>query len=223
MAGFAVKKGARLKNLYFSGTSFLVKTRFTEFIIRENALDERGFEEWIFLPGMLFNSMNKWWADYGKRKRAHEGLDLCLYRDQRNRLHRLDEKTKIPVMYDGIVVRILNDFLGKSVIVEHGLPGSHNGKFCTVYGHTSPVASLRVGRIVKQGDIIATLAESSRSKTNVFSHLHISLGRKSESISYDELDWETLGATDTLTLMDPMLLIGEEGRTLTNTSPMLDT
>jgi murein DD-endopeptidase MepM/ murein hydrolase activator NlpD len=193
--------------LNFSGTPSLGKTRFTEVIIRENALDERGFEEWIFFPGMLFNALDKWWADQGKRKKPHEGLDLCLYRDRRNRVHRLDEKTKIPAMYDGVVVRIVNDFLGKSVIIEHALSDSDNGKFCTIYGHTNPHAGLRVGRIVKQGDIIATLADSGKSKANILPHLHISLGWKSGFISYDEFDWETMGVTDTLTLLDPLYFI----------------
>ena len=205
-------------------TPSLNKTRFTEFLVQENSLDKCGFEEWIFYPGMLFNELEKWWGDKrGQRDRPHEGLDLFLYRDQRDRILHLDKKTRVPVMYDGVVVSVLNDFLGKSVIMEHAFADNENRKFCTIYGHTSPLAGLRVGRIVKQGDIIAALAESSSSKTNILSHLHISLGRKSESISYDELDWETLGVTDTLTLMDPMLLIGEEGWTLTNTSPMLDT
>jgi hypothetical protein len=31
----------------------LSKTRFTEFLVQENSLDECGFEEWIFYPGML--------------------------------------------------------------------------------------------------------------------------------------------------------------------------
>lgn len=191
----------------FSWTPSLRKTRFTEFLIRENALDERDFEEWIFCPGMLFSASNKWWGDQGKRDKPHEGLDLCLYRNRRDRILRLDEKTKIPVMYDGVVVKIINDFLGKSVIIEHSLPGSNNSRFCTIYGHTDPHGSVHVGRIVKEGDIIATLADSSKSKTNIFPHLHISLGWTSKIISYDKLDWETIGATNTLTLIEPLSVI----------------
>jgi hypothetical protein len=193
--------------LDLSGTSPLSKTRFTEFLITENALDEVGFEKWIFCPGMLFNALDKWWCDKGKRDKPHEGLDLCLYRDRRNRILRLDEKTKIPVMYDGVVVRIINDFLGKSVIIEHSIHDRYNSQFCTIYAHTNPYDGLNVGRIVKEGDIIATLAGSSKSKVNIFSHLHISLGWTSKLISYDQLDWETIGTPNTLTLLDPLYFI----------------
>ena len=34
----------------------LRNTRFTEFLIQKNALDEGGFKGWVFCPGMLFNS-----------------------------------------------------------------------------------------------------------------------------------------------------------------------
>lgn len=191
----------------FSGNSRLVKTRFTEYFIQNNGLDALGFECWIFCPGMLFNAMDKWWGGRGRRDRAHEGLDLCLYRDRRGRVLRLHEKTKIPVMYHGIVVKITHDFLGKSVIVEHGFREIDESKFCTIYGHTIPQADLRAGRFVREGEIIATITGSSRSKDNILPHLHISVGWLSKGVSYDELDWEKIGDLNTLTLLDPLYVI----------------
>ena len=204
----------------FSGTPSLSKTRFTEHLIQENTLDGNGFEEWIFYPGMLFNAPDKWWGNQGKRDKPHEGLDLCLYRDLPGKIRRLDEKTKIPVIYDGIVVGIVDDFLGKSVIIEHGLTDSDNHRFCTIYGHLNPHKGLHVGRIVKEGDIIATLADSNNSKVKTLSHLHISLGWTSKFISYDKLDWKTIGAPNTLTLMDPLYVIGWHYRVLKRISSM---
>ncbi len=194
--------------LNFFETPSLNKTRFTEHLILENALDGNGFKEWIFHPGMLFNSPTKWWGDQGKREKPHEGLDFCLYRDRRDKICRLDEKTKIPVIYDGIVVGIFNDFLGKSVIMEHDLSDSDNNRFCTIYGHINPHKGLHVGRVVKEGDIIASLADLHSSKVATLSHLHISLGWASRFISYDKLDWETIGTPNTLILMDPLYVIG---------------
>jgi len=203
-----------LNNLNFTRVSSLSKTRFTEHLIHENALGEHGFKEWIFHPGMFFNAPDKWWGDQGKRDKPHEGLDLCLYRDRRGRMHRLDEKTKIPVIYDGIVVGIINDFLGKSVIIKHDLTDSGDNRFCTIYGHINPHKGLHVGRIVKEGNIIATLADLRNSKVKILSHLHISLGWASKLISYNKLDWETIGAPNTLTLMDPMCVLGWHYRVL---------
>lgn len=59
-----------------------------------------------------------WWGDCGERDNPHEGLDLCLYRNMEDDILRLDEKTNIPAMSDGVVVKIINDFLGRSVILE---------------------------------------------------------------------------------------------------------
>ena len=101
------------KNLDISELRLLKKSRFTEIFIHENALEAAGFDEWIFLPGMMFRAQDKWWGDRGKREKAHEGIDLCLYKDRQDRIQRLKKNAKIPVMYSGKIVGILDDFLGK--------------------------------------------------------------------------------------------------------------
>ena len=169
---------------------------------------------------MLFNAPDKWWGDQGKRDKPHQGLDLCLYRDLQGKMRHLGEKTKIPAIYGGIVVGIVNDFIGKSVIVEHGLTDSDNSRFCTIYGHTNPHTGLRAGRKVKQGDIIATLADLGNTKAKILSHLHISLGWASKFISYDKLDWEIIGAPNTFALMDPLYVVGRYYHTLKRVSSM---
>jgi murein DD-endopeptidase MepM/ murein hydrolase activator NlpD len=183
------------------------KSRFSEFLIRENGLDQSGFKEWIFCTGMLFRSPDRWWGDRGMRDKIHEGLDLCLYGDLQNRILSLNRKTKIPAMYDGVVVRMFNDFIGKSVIVEHQLPGFKQGRFCTIYGHTDPVSDLQPGKMVKEGNILATLANAGKSETGILTHLHISVGWTSKIISYDKLDWENIGAPNHLTLLDPLTVM----------------
>jgi len=200
-------KGIDVDNVDLTRTPSLRNTRFTEFLIQKNAFGEGGFKGWIFCPGMLFNSTGKWWGDQNQRDKPHEGLDLCFYNDREDTILSLGKKAKIPVIYDGIVVRIIDDFLGKSVVIEHLFSDCNNNRLCTIYGHTIPESNLHVGNIVKQGDVIATLADSNRSKTNIFPHLHISLGWTSKEISYDRLDWENIGDPNTLTLLDPMQVI----------------
>lgn len=196
------------------------QTRFTEFIIRENDLAKSGFDQWVFQPGMLFNSPDKWWGDRGKRDTPHEGLDLCLYRVTSGRIFCIDENTRIPVMYDGVIVAIVNDFLGKSVIVEHELSDSGSPRFCSIYGHTKPPVDLQIGKSVKKGDILATLANSSRSKSGIRPHLHISLGWTAKFISYDRFDWETIGTWDMLTLLDPLDVLDRPYQVLENATPL---
>lgn len=196
-----------MKDPNFHRTLSLEKIRFTECLIRANALDDQGFEEWIFCPGMLFNALDKWWGDHEKRDRPHEGLDLCLYRDRWNGIRRLKQKAKIPAIHDGVVVGILSDFLGESLIVEHDIHNSSDIRFCSIYGHTNPSGDLRIGTVVRGGDIIASLAGAPQSRSHIFPHLHLSFGWIQRGVSYDKLDWETIGSPNMITLVDPLLVI----------------
>ena len=180
------------------------KSRFTEFFIQANGLGGNRFDEWLFLPGMLFQAPDKWWGNRSKRDHPHEGLDLGLYRDRQGNIRQLDEATQIPAMYGGMVVKVLDDFLGQSVIMEHVLPENETRKVITIYGHTIPHANLKAGRSFKQGDIIATLANRKKSKIDIDPHLHISTAWTLRPGSYENLNWNTIGASDTLTLFDPL-------------------
>jgi len=188
-------------------TLYLKKSRFTEMLVEENALDQDGFERWIFCHGMLFNSPDKWWGDQGLRNYPHEGIDLCLYKDRSNRICRINEKTRIPVMHDGVVKAIFKDYLGKAVIIEHEPSGSQTGRFISFYAHTNPRSEIENGLIVKEGDIIATLADTSNSKSNIIPHLHFSLGLPSKSFFYDGFVWNTIRKPEMITLLDPLALI----------------
>jgi hypothetical protein len=187
----------------------LRKTAFTQFLVTQNDLDKVGFRTWVFYPGMLFNAPDRWWGDGGKRAKPHEGLDLCLYRDGRNRIVPLREKTKIPATYDGTIMKIFADFLGQSVIIDHdtGVVNHANSRLCTIYGHLIPEPDLYVGKAVTEGETIGTIAKAGTSANGLLSHLHLSFAWKSESLSYDRLDWDNIGTSDTLTLVDPLELL----------------
>ena len=185
----------------------LKKSRFTEMLIEENALDQSGFERWVFCQGMLFNSPDKWWGDHGQRDYPHEGIDLCLYRDRSQEIRRIDEKTRIPVMHDGVVKAMFKDFLGKTVIIEHENSGSGTERFISMYAHTKPRSDNDVGVIVKPGDIIAAFGDTSHSKSNIIPHLHFSLGLPSEAFSYDGFVWNTIRNPERIQLLDPLAVI----------------
>ncbi len=190
-----------IKTLHFKNS------RFTEMLIEENTLDQNGFKRWIFCHGMMFNSPDKWWGDYGLRDYPHEGIDLCLYEDRANRIRRINEKTRIPVMHDGVVKAMFRDYLGKAVIIEHEHSGSGTGRFISFYAHTKPLSEIENGVIVKEGDIIATLADTDNSKSNIIPHLHFSLGIPSRSFSYDGFVWNTIRNPEMITLLDPLAII----------------
>ena len=154
---------------------------------------------------MLFQAPLLWWDAWGPRPRAHEGIDLCLYRDHGQNAHRLDTRTRIPTMYDGTVVRLCDDLIGRSVMIEHRFADCA-GWFYTMYGHTRPCSRLEAGQAVRQGEIVARLAEVTRPGATVLPHLHISVGWAHDMIPAEQLDWDTIPSV--LHLLDPLPAIG---------------
>ena len=185
----------------------LAKTRFTTMLIETNGIDPDDFKCWVFCPGMLFDAPDKWWGDYGRRDFPHEGLDFCLYRDAADNLRRLDERTRIPVMHDGRVRALFSDYLGQAVVIEHesilGLPG----KALSIYAHTKPRAGILPGVEVREGDIIASIADTNRSRANILPHLHFSFGRPSPDIVYAPFVWNQMRDPRLVTLNDPLGLV----------------
>jgi len=174
---------------------------FTRALVRANGLDARGFESWRVDPAMRFGAAHTWWSDRGPRPRPHEGLDLCSWRDRAHVTYRLDTETLVPAMYDGTVVRLCDDYIGRSVMMAHRFPGLP-GAYYTLYGHTRPCASLEVDRLVRAGEIVARLAPVTRPGSTVLPHLHISLGWSPDPIPPERLDWNIL--PDVLYLLDPL-------------------
>ncbi len=184
----------------FPGSSF------TDIFVRENGLDKKGFTKWFFYSGMEYGGQNNWWGEKRTRTRPHEGIDLRFYRDFTDNIFFIDDKAKIPAMYDGIVVKIMNDYLGKTIIIVHSFPDSDKGISLTLYGHTSPVNNLEIGQSVKAGDIMATLAPS-KGLTAPAAHLHLSLAWSPTPVPYDILDWTNIGNPAIVHLIDPLLVI----------------
>jgi hypothetical protein len=185
----------------------LKKTRFTAMLIEANGFDPNGFRSWVFCPAMLFNSPDKWWGDHGLRDFPHEGIDFCLYEDATGKRRRLDEKTLIPAMHDGVVRAMFTDYLGQAVIVEHESIDGKSGRYLSVYAHTEPQEHIQPGAVVREGDAIATIADTRRSKAKILPHLHFSLGRPSPDLVYDSFVWNILRDPSLVTLIDPIKMI----------------
>ena len=176
-------------------------------LFEENALAQNGFETWVFCPGMLFNSPDKWWGDRGQRDYPHEGIDLCLYRDRHQRTLRLDEMTRIPAMHKGVVKAIFKDYLGKAVVIHHENLSGENARFISLYAHITPRADLEIDTLVQEGDFLGTIADTSSSKAKIIPHLHFSLGLASPSLSYEGFVWNTIRKGDIITLLNPLEVI----------------
>jgi len=190
-----------------AGTLPLKKSRFTEMLIEANAPELRGFDRWIFCEGMLFNSPNKWWGDRGRRDFPHEGIDLCLYRDGSGRIRRIDDNIRFPAVAAGTVQAMFKDYLGTAVLVEHQIQATGSQRLISFYAHTNPDPNIGVGMMVKEGDIIGALADTSHSKAGIRPHLHFSIGMPTKSFSYDGLVWNTIRRPEMMILLDPLPVI----------------
>jgi murein DD-endopeptidase MepM/ murein hydrolase activator NlpD len=188
----------------------ILNTRFTELMVEANNFDGGDFEHWLFCPGMLFHSPDKWWGDHGRRDFPHEGLDFCLYQGPSGKVLRLDPKTRIPVMQDGVVRAVFADYLGRALVVEHTDGPAPHQRCLSVYAHTKPLEAIKPGLFVKKGTVIATIADTGHSKAGILPHLHLSLGLPAARLSYDRFVWNRMRDPGRVALLDPLAIV--EGR-----------
>lgn len=187
--------------------SLLRQSCFNESLLRLNGLDKHGFAAWIFKPGMLFKDTVLWWGNGGIRRKPHEGLDICFYRDESGQTCRLAEKAMIPVIYDGKIVRIDGDFLGKSVYVGHSIYDDNGRRLYTVYGHTNPVSGIENGKELREGDVFATIADVIMRQTIIPPHLHLTVAWLPDTFPHEKLNWDMMGNPDIVTLCNPLELL----------------
>ncbi len=179
-----------------------------EQLVEQNGLREAGFDLWAFHPDMLFGARRKWWGDRGPRPSPHEGIDLCLFTDKSGRPHRLDESCRVPVAFEGEIIKIEKDFLGESVYVAHGMEDGQGRRLWTLYGHTKPAEGLGAGKSVRQGEIIATFTKVGKKAAGLVCHLHLSMAWVSTTTAFDKISWEALQDPGVAVLIDPLHAMG---------------
>ncbi|MDY6893596.1 MAG: GNAT family N-acetyltransferase [Chloroflexota bacterium] len=206
-----IKHGITVQQMYLEvpliADSVVPPSGFSERLVTCNGLDRSKFARWAFHPGMLFGATMRWWGDEKSRERPHEGLDICMYGDEYGQVHNLDERTQIPVMYDGEIVKIDDDLLGKSVFVRHGIHHGDGKQLYSVYAHTTPHNEAHEGKFLSEGDVVATIADTRNKKVTIAPHLHLSIAWIPTSLPHERLTWETMNDPDTVVLLDPLKII----------------
>jgi hypothetical protein len=184
-----------------------INSRFFDYLLANNRAEMAGFKEWLFQPGMLFNSLETWWGEKKPRAAPHEGLDLCCFTDATGQIKGLDKNIKIPATFAGKIVKIDRDFLGKSIYLSHEIFSSDGRQLYTAYGHTKPLAAMQVGKVVEEGEIIAAVAAGPGKSPKIPPHLHLTLVWIPVSLPRDRLNWQNLGADRTIRLIDPRSIL----------------
>jgi len=186
------------------GYMSLPVTVFCENLVQHNNLSAQGFAQWAFYPGMLFNAQDKWWGDGGRRASPHEGIDICLYRDSSGAIQFIPKAARIPVIYEGQVKRILDDYLGSTLYVAHEIYDSRGNQCYTIYGHVAPGAGIAPGDSIRDGEIVAAIADTEDRKINILPHVHISVAWIPESFPSEQLNWSMLNQASVITLLNPL-------------------
>ncbi len=184
-----------------------IKSRFFEYLLAINQPCLAGFTQWIFLPGMLFNSSEQWWGEKKPRSAPHEGLDLCCFANATGEITALDGRIKIPAAFAGEVRKIDRDYLGKSIFISHAIFDGKNRQLYTIYGHTQPGAAVCAPGGVAEGEIIGVIADLPERKTALLPHLHITVAWIPLLASLEVLAWKHLGNDERITLLDPLLIL----------------
>ena len=179
----------------------LTKSHFTEHLVRVNTL---SFSKWVFEPGMLFLSEMKWWGDKGCRKHRHNGIDLHSYAADDGTVRTLNEGMKVPILFDGTIVRGIKDFLGYTFFAVHEIYDSGSQLF-TIYGHLQPAEYFCEGTYLHEGAVFATMAGTEGDL--VPAHIHLSMAFISKTIRTESLTWKTLDEDERILFVDPCHLI----------------
>jgi hypothetical protein len=179
-------------------------------LLKNNQPALAEFNQWLFQPGMRFNSLEQWWGAKKKRARAHEGLDLSGFIDARGQIRRLDQHIRIPATFAGAIVKIDRDFLGKSIYLGHEIFAADGRQLYTAYGHTDPLDWVKVGAAVREGDLLATIAAIPDQRLKILPHLHLTFAFIPVPFPLDQLNWDNLGRDRTITLVDPLPILSND-------------
>lgn len=184
-----------------------MKTVFVADLVRVNRLDRIGFRRLLFFPGMLFNSNETWWGSGGARSSSHEGLDLCFFESEDMQAFRVDENVQVPAAFSGPVVRIMDDFLGKTIVTSHGRDSGADARVYVFYAHIRPQKDLGLGDSLAAGECFARIAPVP-SKAPLPPHLHLTIGRADRLPPLDAMSWPRLNRVDRNYFHDPLPILG---------------
>lgn len=180
----------------------LPASTFTREWLRVNGISYLEFRNWLIEAGMAFASGRLWWGKGGRRPRAHEGIDLAAWLTVGGERRQVAAGDLIPVAYSGVVRTLLPDFIAASIWVRHGAIRCGPGTLHSVYAHVNPVAGLYLGKEVREGEVMASVAAST-GLSGPPPHLHLSLAFVDDAVEDQALDWAGIHKSPGVHWIDP--------------------
>ena len=165
--------------------------------------------DWLFYPGMLQDSPDKWWADFGRRHAVHEGIDICFYRDN-NQIAALPPGSRVPAMFDGTLLNVADDLLGRTMVISYTPPGfplsGFGGKnLVMVYSHLDVDRDLVPGTGISRDRIIGRTFDTRTKKSKLLSHIHLSCMIVPET-PHEDLNWSLFPDRKQVEYINPVFL-----------------
>ncbi len=161
--------------------------------------------EWLFFPGMLFSSMDKWWGDFCFRASAHEGIDITYFRAREKEIRCFDDTVQIPAMEDGRIINICDDFLGRTLVVEIEKQETGATSVIYTYAHIRPESRFNIGCCIKKNETIARVCDT-RKNPHLPPHLHFSCFEVEKTIPSKSLNWLLFSNSPAVNAIHPVFL-----------------
>lgn len=145
---------------------------------------ESGFEYWIFHSGMLFGDCIEWWGEHSRRRTEHEGCDFAKGWKPGAGISHIPEGVPVRAIAEGEVIAMLDDFLGKTVVVRHPAITRSNGDvFHTLLSHIQPL--IKESGTAAKGQILGKVSKSTNAR--VPAHLHMTGAWIPETLAPNEI------------------------------------
>ena len=179
---------------------------FTPDFVALNYPEEKKSFRWCFLPGMLFQDLPRWWKK-GKRTRCHEGADFCrFYAGRKGSARPVRSGDLVPNLFDGVVVKMENDFLASTIWMQHEEIRDGNMVLFSALAHVAPLNGVKEGDAFGQGEAVAAIGRR-KDLLPVSMHLHVSVFWAPHYLKASRLGWPQLPALKEIFLFDPLQVI----------------
>ncbi len=181
--------------------AFVTPSNFTANLLALNRTRVYGFKKWLFAPGMAYGDTDKWWAGKTGRATRHEGLDFAAYLDKAGRERRLGAGLVVPPLYPGRPIKVMDDFLGRTVVIDHRITDQRGRILHGFYAHLAPASHLEPGKVIAETAELGTIAPANRACAP---HLHISTVWIAPRFSIEELSWARFREANDFQPCDPL-------------------
>jgi hypothetical protein len=103
---------------------------------------------------------------------------------------------------------VIDDYVGKTVFMRHGIRNEGGHWLYSIYGHIKPCDGITTDAGICAGNILATIDDNGTGKISMLPHVHLSIAWIHEDILPGKLNWELINRSPSVILLDPLEVLG---------------